>query len=705
MVAAVLLGAAEARAEEAKPGEQLDDLDLVHLLNVEVSTASKTAERVEDAPAAITVVTREDIQRWGFQSVSEALQQSLGFYVLDDHILPNVAVRGMSGGLGAESGVIKVMIDGRSVAYRTTSGNWLGVELVPLESIAQIEIIRGPASALYGADAFLGVVNIITQKPDEMHPVRLRVVGAVTGQNPGGRFDMVGGHDTGRFDVMVGAAGEYIDRGGLVLPRQSPAPLIRMDTGTRRRARDLARRSLVLQARLGYRAPKRGHVILSGYASGIQRGGDFAQWAQLTHGRDDESDRYSGTTVALGQYRVNVDGLLHLSRKLDLAVQSTYFQGSVLPRDRIETASELFFVERNTGYRGIDAMAELRFHPLADFNAVLGVESVYDRERLPTFKRIDRGTGQSVGGAVDETRGSVSLVNVGAYLSADYRLIARWLKLSGGVRYDHHSKYGEQLSGRVGATSSLTSRLVTKLLYGTAFKAPSPYLLYAVPLRPGDVVGNSRLKPQYVHTLEGQLSHRPLSWLNSTTGVAYNWLFDKAEFTPQGINQTARNLAEQKSLSWETRVDANYHQDVNAYLSFELVHSLRELGQEGYAATLVGRRNVVYPPWILRAGVSVGVPSLPSLPLELTALGMIVGPRRAADTSIIENGSSFHLPTYGLLNLALVTRALYLFRGHESRIALRASNVLAAIGPDPGFSGFEYPLAPREIMLELRHVY
>ena len=86
----------------------------------------------------------------------------------------------MTGGLGAESGVIKVMIDGRSVAYRTTSGNWLGVELIPLESVAQIEIIRGPASALYGADAFLGVVNIITLKPDDVRPVRARVALGLT---------------------------------------------------------------------------------------------------------------------------------------------------------------------------------------------------------------------------------------------------------------------------------------------------------------------------------------------------------------------------------------------------------------------------------------------------------------------------------------------------------------------------------------------
>ncbi|HYP89305.1 MAG TPA: TonB-dependent receptor plug domain-containing protein, partial [Polyangiaceae bacterium] len=147
------LCARTARAADPKPEAGVEDLDLVKLLNVEVSTATKTAESLDEAPAVITVVTRADIIRWGYQSVAEVLQHTVGFYLTDDHILPNAAVRGMTGGLGAESGMMKVMIDGRSVAYRTTSGNWLGVELVPLESVAQIEIIRGPVSALYGADA------------------------------------------------------------------------------------------------------------------------------------------------------------------------------------------------------------------------------------------------------------------------------------------------------------------------------------------------------------------------------------------------------------------------------------------------------------------------------------------------------------------------------------------------------------------------
>src|SRR5215468_4553509 len=74
------------------PKESVDDLDLVKLLNVEVSTATKTAETLDDAPAVITVVTRDDIERWGYTSLADVLTHTVGFYLQDDHILPNAAV-------------------------------------------------------------------------------------------------------------------------------------------------------------------------------------------------------------------------------------------------------------------------------------------------------------------------------------------------------------------------------------------------------------------------------------------------------------------------------------------------------------------------------------------------------------------------------------------------------------------------------------
>jgi outer membrane receptor for ferrienterochelin and colicins len=699
---ALLFTSASARA--AGPagdanGDSVDDLDLVKLLNVEVSTATKTAESLDDAPAVITVVTHDDIVRWGYRTVAEVLDHTVGFYLVDDQILQNAGVRGMTGGLGAESGVIKVMIDGRSVAYRTTSGNWLGIELIPLESVAQIEVVRGPASALYGADAFLGVVNIITVKPEDMRPLRARVSAGVSEGHAGGQFDIVGGGRSGNFDFMLGAAGEQIDHSGLTLPSESPAPTLPAEVGSRRTALDLKRQSLSLQARGGYTDKQLGHLSFSAYASGIERGGDFAHWAQLTNGVDG-----GGTTISLGQYRINADGLLHATRTLDLSLQATYFQGGILPADRIEIGSDLFYVERKESYHGIDATAEAHYTPTSSFNVIGGVETIYDRELLGAPVRINRATGEPVlqAGATDV---HANLVNVGTYLSSNLKLIDPWLKVTGGVRYDNHSEYGSELTGRAGLTSRWSKTIVAKLLYGSAFKAPSPYLLYASPLRPGDVVGNPNLKPQHINTVEYQMSWKPSRFFGITSGVSYNILLDKAEFTPQGINLTARNVASQRTFTWETRADARHYEDFTTYAAFEWVYSLRDLGQEGYAASLVGTKNVVYPPWIARGGVNVGVPSVPSVPLTLAAEGMLVAPRRAYDTSIVEAGHDFYLPAYFLLDLSLATREVYLIPGQESRFALRSRNLLGAKAADPGFSGFEYPINPAELFLEFRHTY
>jgi iron complex outermembrane receptor protein len=697
----VFVCAEHGHAAEPKPAEGVEDLDLVKLLNVEVSTATKTSESLEEAPAVITVVTRADIQRWGYQTVAEVLNHTVGFYLTDDGILPNAGVRGMSGGLGAESGVIKVMIDGRSVAYRTTSGNWLGTELVPLESVAQIEIIRGPVSALYGADAFLGVVNIITLKPEDVPRFRGKMTLGLTETNPGGSFDAVGGARFGRFDFMLGAAGEATDRSGQALPSESPAPRLPSDIGARRTALNLERRSLVLQSRVGYRVPDTAEVSLSAYASGIRRGGDFASFAQLTN---DPNEKRDGTVVSLGQFRLNFDALVHASRELDIAVSSTYYQGGILPPDRVDVASDLYYVERRSSYRGVDGNVEGRLTPFAGANLVAGVETVYDREDLGNPERIDRATGLPV----PETRPdppALNLVDVGAYANAGYKLFDPWLKLNGGIRYDRHSEYGDQLTGRVGVISRWTRSIVAKLLYGTAFKAPSPYLLHAVPLRLGDVIGNPNLKPQLIRTLEYQMSFKPNRFFGVTSAVSYNWLLHQAEFTPEGSNQTARNLASQRTLSWETRADLSHYDDYTVYAALDLVASRRDLGQAGYVANLVGTKNVAYPPWIGRGGVTFAVPSLPRVPLQLGAEGMWVGPRRAADASIVEAGAPFTLPAYFMLDVSLSTRAIYFAPGHETRFALRSRNLLLARGPDPGFAGFEYPLAPARIFFEIEHSY
>jgi len=129
------------------------------------------------------------------------------------------------------------------------------------------------------------------------------------------------------------------------------------------------------------------------------------------------------------------------------------------------------------------------------------------------------------------------------------------------------------------------------------------------------------------------------------------------------------------------------------------------LGQEGYAASLIGTRGVVYPPWIARSGLRFAVPSVPSVPLQLGSEVVVAGPRRAFDTSLVEAGTDLTFPTYCVLDTFLATREIYLIPGHETRFALRARNLLGTKGPNPGFSGFEYPLDPSTIFLDVVHTY
>lgn len=229
-----------ADSKQAVPPSELELFQLEdRFAALVVTTATRTANTADEAPAIVEVVSRQQIEEWGYQSIAEVLSKAVGFYVVDDHILPNVAVRGVSGGLLADSGVIKVLIDGRSVAFRTTAGNWLGPELIPLSAIERIEIVRGPASALYGADAFLGVVNIITRRGSALNGTQIGgglSFQTLQPQAYGTNLDATVGLSRGPLEVLAALRLQSEDRSGGVtqlsgfskpLPtmQETPSPL------------------------------------------------------------------------------------------------------------------------------------------------------------------------------------------------------------------------------------------------------------------------------------------------------------------------------------------------------------------------------------------------------------------------------------------------------------------------------------------------
>ncbi len=141
------------------------DLAPEQLLSAQVVSASKKIEDVADVPAAVYVITQEDIARSGLTSVPELLRLAPGVDVARaDSNSWAVSIRGFN---STSANKILVMIDGRTVYNPLFAGTFWEVQDLPLEDISRIEIVRGPGGALWGANAVNGVINIITKNAAE----------------------------------------------------------------------------------------------------------------------------------------------------------------------------------------------------------------------------------------------------------------------------------------------------------------------------------------------------------------------------------------------------------------------------------------------------------------------------------------------------------------------------------------------------------
>jgi iron complex outermembrane recepter protein len=152
---------AQTAQPDQKSDEPLTHLSLEELGNVEVTTASKEPEQVWQTPAAIYVITQEDIRRSGATSIPELLRLVPGGEVAridSDHWA--VGVRGFGGEFSKS---LLVLIDGRSVYSPLFAGVYWQVQDTLLEDVDRIEVIRGPGGTIWGANAVNGIINIITK--------------------------------------------------------------------------------------------------------------------------------------------------------------------------------------------------------------------------------------------------------------------------------------------------------------------------------------------------------------------------------------------------------------------------------------------------------------------------------------------------------------------------------------------------------------
>jgi iron complex outermembrane receptor protein len=161
-----LIGAMAALTPESASAENatdtdLADLSLEQLSNIEVTSVSKRAESLQDAPASIYVISAEDIRRSGVNTLPEALRLAPNLQVARVSASSYaISARGFNNAIGNK---LLVLIDGRTVYTPLFSGVFWDAQDVMLEDIERIEVISGPGATLWGANAMNGVINIITR--------------------------------------------------------------------------------------------------------------------------------------------------------------------------------------------------------------------------------------------------------------------------------------------------------------------------------------------------------------------------------------------------------------------------------------------------------------------------------------------------------------------------------------------------------------
>ncbi|MBT6050588.1 MAG: TonB-dependent receptor plug domain-containing protein, partial [Candidatus Scalindua sp.] len=144
----------------------LEDMFAIFTEEEIVVSALKRPRTVLKSPAIMSVITAKQIKQMGFRTLIDVLRMVPGFYIsMDETGEREIAVRGI---LDDASQKIKVLIDGHSINDVWRGGAMWNFDDLPVENIRKIEIIRGPGSALYGQNAFLAVIDIITKDTEDI---------------------------------------------------------------------------------------------------------------------------------------------------------------------------------------------------------------------------------------------------------------------------------------------------------------------------------------------------------------------------------------------------------------------------------------------------------------------------------------------------------------------------------------------------------
>ncbi len=424
-----------------------------------VVTASTRAQEVKDAPASISVITRDDIERLPYREVTDALLEVPGVTVTTgEGNSRDISIRGMS------PQYTLILVDGKRLSARESRTNGGSISegglLPPLESIERIEVVRGPMSSLYGSDAMGGVVNVITRAIADTWSGSLRANGTMQLSDTFGNFGDANFYLSGPVTKGVGLQVQGS------LNRRSEDSVI---GGTPER------RDESLAGKIGFEAgPDHRFLVEGGY---------YSQQTLSTVGTSVEANRGTedpdGTIYAMTQRRY-VGSVSHHG-DWGFASDDTYVQYE--DAKHVEGQKRI----RNTVAQSIWAI------PLPSNNLTLG-----------GFYRNEDMTDLTSNGLSGSSRTGASRTNWALFAENELE-ISGSLHLTGGLRLDDDQQYGTHWTPRLYAVWNATPEITFKGGYSQGFRAPNlrqTLVDWGQNSRGGTIYGNPDLKAETSRTFE-----------------------------------------------------------------------------------------------------------------------------------------------------------------------------------------------------------
>ena len=544
----------------------LTSLSLEDLMKIPVFGASKYEQNTANAPSAITIVTADDIRKYGFSTLADLLRSVRGFYVSYDRNYNYAGLRGFAA-TGDYNSRFLFQVNGHRVNDNIYDLNYIGTAFIlDLDLIDRVEIIRGPGSSLYGSNAFLGVINIITKKTKEFGQPGLAA-------------------SYGSYDTLKGrlSYGRQFENG---------AELAMSGSSLYSKGQDLYFSE--------FEDPASGSSGTARHCDSDQSKNLFGRlkYGQFTLESAWVSRDKTIPTASFGTDFNNPNNLTVDDRwYLDLNYHHTVFRDT-------DITARLFYDEyRFKGQYIYDGSLNLD----KALGQSWGSEFVISKPFMENTHRITAGA--EFTDNILQQQSNVDLDPYVSYLDSnesnqkwaifvqdEYR-VAPWLLINGGLRMDYYPAFGDSLNPRLAFIFQPRDRTTLKLIYGTAFRAPNAFELYyedaSTTQKP------SYLEPEKITTYEAILEQRLFSNYRMTV-IGFNYQISdmiRQEVDPDTERLVFQNLDKVTVNGFELELEGVWDGGLRGNISYSFQDAKDNLTGDALfnSPQHIGKLNAIVP--------------------------------------------------------------------------------------------------------------